>query len=277
MKEDFFVGDDGLSVLPSLPNSQTSTVSSVDSLASIMEGGSLSMHLEVLCGYIRDHRSLSNAEILSASTYAQRSSMGVKHRFLLIHLHRVGKGDVWLRLDRLRSDEKSLAGFVIAGGEVQANDIVGSPACCCCSEFCVDLLYCFGRPQWLRTKICSLEKRNGRTLRRTDVLRYCLTFGTSCSSSCPSWSVTKLGRCVTLSIITRSPGSYICPSRRRTIVGCSVLHFNSTSERSDGVNTHLESHNTRNFHLMFVLRFEIAYYRNIPSSFMVCRPAFLSY
>lgn len=121
---DFFTGDDGLSLLPRLPSIQTSPIKSVDSLASIMEDGTLSMHLQVLCDYIRDHQSLSEATIVSASSYSQRSALLVKHRFLLLHLRRTGKGDVWLRLDRLRSDEKSLLGFVLSGGVVEANDIV---------------------------------------------------------------------------------------------------------------------------------------------------------
>ena len=84
------------------------------------------MNLSLLCDYIRDHKSLSNASILEASTYTQRTSFIVKHRFLLLLLRRQGKKDVWLRLDRLRSDEKDLMGFVAAGGQVNANDIVST-------------------------------------------------------------------------------------------------------------------------------------------------------
>lgn len=82
------------------------------------------MGLSVLCDYIRDHKSLGSAEIVSAMTYTQRTSFVVKHRFLLLHLRRKAKKEVYLRLDRLRSDELSAAGFVAAGGQVAANDIV---------------------------------------------------------------------------------------------------------------------------------------------------------
>lgn len=126
-KEDFFTGDDGFSVLSS--NSLTLSITSVDSLGSVVEGGTLSMHLHILCNYIKDHKSLSNATILSTSTYSQRTSLLVKHRFLLLHLRRKGKSDVWLRLDRLRSRDLAMLGFVLAGGEVEANDIV---SCCIC-------------------------------------------------------------------------------------------------------------------------------------------------
>lgn len=120
--EDFFTGDDGTSVLSS--GSRTSTRMSMDSLATIAGGSTLVMHLEVLCSYIRDHKSLSSATIQSASTYRQRSSLVVRHRFLVLHLRREGKRDVWLRLDRLRSEEKDLMGFVAAGAQVNSNDIV---------------------------------------------------------------------------------------------------------------------------------------------------------
>src|ERR1700733_410411 len=108
--DDFFNGDDGHSVL-SL-NSQTSSIRSISSLASVMEDETLSMHLEILCDYIRDHKSLSNATIVSSSTYKQRTFMAVQHRFLVLHLRRSGKRDVWLRLDRLRSRELDLVQFV---------------------------------------------------------------------------------------------------------------------------------------------------------------------
>lgn len=103
---------------------------SIDSLASVAEHGTLSMHLPLLCDYIRDHKSLSNATILSASTYTQRTSIIVKHRFLILHLRRNKKTDIWLRLDRLRSRELAAFSFVIAGGEVGANDIVSLVSKC---------------------------------------------------------------------------------------------------------------------------------------------------
>lgn len=126
-QDDFFTDDDGLSILSS--SIQTSSIRSVDSLASIAEGGTLCMHLEILCNYIRDHRSLSNALILSASTYTQRTSLIIKHRFLVLHLRRGHKTDIWLRLDRLRSRDLAVLGFVLAGGEAEANDIVSCFAC----------------------------------------------------------------------------------------------------------------------------------------------------
>lgn len=102
----------------------TGTRASIDSLSTIADGDVLMMGLSILCDYIHDHKSLASAEIMSASTYTQRSKMLVKHRFLLLHLRRKGKKEVYLRLDRLRSEELSAAGFVAAGGQVAANDIV---------------------------------------------------------------------------------------------------------------------------------------------------------
>lgn len=82
------------------------------------------MPLRYLCDYIHEHKSLAKAIILSASTYSRRASLAVKHRFLVLRLRRTGKRDIWLRLERLRSRGVNIPGFIVAGGEVEANDIV---------------------------------------------------------------------------------------------------------------------------------------------------------
>lgn len=84
------------------------------------------MPLFFVCNYIRDHRSLSNATIVSASTYAIWVRLVVKYRFLLLYLRRAGKKDVYLRLDRLRSEVNDLAAFMASGLQGPANDIVSS-------------------------------------------------------------------------------------------------------------------------------------------------------
>jgi hypothetical protein len=57
--------------------------------------------MDEFCKLIREHRSLQRAEILSTETYCKMIGP-IPHRFLLLELHREGRKDLWLRLDRGR-------------------------------------------------------------------------------------------------------------------------------------------------------------------------------
>lgn len=122
LKEEFFTGDDGHPVVSS--SSQTSSVRILDGLAGIAQYGTLAMHLHVFCDHIKAHKSLSNATIVSASTYAVSIRLQVRHRFLLLRLRRDGKQGVWLRLDRLQSRGSAFAKLTLASGGIEVHDVV---------------------------------------------------------------------------------------------------------------------------------------------------------
>lgn len=106
-------GSDSLSVF------STSSRDSVD-----LDGHSRRFTLEQLCDFIAKHPSLASAQIITCSSYMQRSLFLVTHRFLVLRLHRARRKDVWLRLDRRRSTEVGLVDFSSDLGVTPANDVV---------------------------------------------------------------------------------------------------------------------------------------------------------
>lgn len=106
------------------PLRRISTRASVDSVD--LAGRSRMFTLRELCDFIAEHPSLQTAGIVSCSCYAQRTSVLVIHRFLILQLQRTGRKDIWLRLDRLRSPDVALVEFSLAGGVTPSNDIVSS-------------------------------------------------------------------------------------------------------------------------------------------------------
>lgn len=101
-----------------------STLSTELSLRSFQNvPGVLDISLLDLCDKIRHYHSLHRSTILSASTYVERRSLLAPHRFVVLCLHRTGKRDVWMRLDRKPTSRTDLAaGF----GITPANDRVRS-------------------------------------------------------------------------------------------------------------------------------------------------------
>ncbi|KAF8308164.1 hypothetical protein DL93DRAFT_2171326 [Clavulina sp. PMI_390] len=82
--------------------------------------GVLDLSLLEVCKYVDDETTLQTAIIVSSECYAIRSG-AVIHRFVVLELHRPGRKDIWLRLDRRREDvsaRKLLAAF----GTTRAND-----------------------------------------------------------------------------------------------------------------------------------------------------------
>lgn len=103
---------------------QTKTNCSVESIASVLKAGALPMPLWLFCKYIAEHKSLSNATIISASSYNERVHLVIKHRFLLLNLRREGRKDVWLRLDRRSSPYTNPIEFTASGLVSEAYDTV---------------------------------------------------------------------------------------------------------------------------------------------------------
>lgn len=103
---------------------RTFTNASKDSID--LDGQPRTFTLSQLCDFIAKHPSLQTAGIVSCSCYAQRTSLLVIHRFLILQLRRTGRKDVWLRLDRLRSPNVALIEFSLTGGVTPSNDMVRS-------------------------------------------------------------------------------------------------------------------------------------------------------
>ena len=104
----FFAEDNGQTRTPLSQGSvRRSSRMSIDSIrttrtsTTLVSYGVLQLHLQDFCKLIREHRSLQSAEILTTEIYSTFSG-AVRHRFLLIELRRLGKKDLWLRLDRRR-------------------------------------------------------------------------------------------------------------------------------------------------------------------------------
>ncbi|KAF8314081.1 hypothetical protein DL93DRAFT_1113719 [Clavulina sp. PMI_390] len=92
------------------------------------------LSLAALCNLIESTPTLAEADILSVECYTQWSHV-VIHRFVVLRLHRQGKRDMYLRMDR-RVDQQvknnqvlETLKFLFASGKTAAND----EARTCCS------------------------------------------------------------------------------------------------------------------------------------------------
>lgn len=91
----------------------------------ITNNGGKILPLMEFCGLVAKCASLERAKILSVECYKERQSrFGVLHRTLIFHLQRSGRSDVWLRVDRFRSEDVPLPVFALRGGKTDANDVV---------------------------------------------------------------------------------------------------------------------------------------------------------
>jgi len=64
------------------------------------------INLTELCGVINRHRSLQNANIVSAEGYCRSiGRTGIVHRFIVLELERCGRQRIWLRIDRRMGKE----------------------------------------------------------------------------------------------------------------------------------------------------------------------------
>lgn len=88
------------------------------------QGQGQTFPLAIFCDLIDQCASLERVKILSVECYRERSKFGVLHRALILHLRRSGRSDVWLRIDRLRSEKVSIPALAFRGGKTEANDVV---------------------------------------------------------------------------------------------------------------------------------------------------------
>lgn len=102
----------------SLPRSLT-----YNTVATVVSHGRLQLELSELCDLIEARDSLARAEIVSAECYVQRSGLW-NHRFLILHLRREGRKDMYLRMDRRAANNISFTELVWTSGQTQARDEV---------------------------------------------------------------------------------------------------------------------------------------------------------
>ncbi|KAF8289118.1 hypothetical protein DL93DRAFT_1163770 [Clavulina sp. PMI_390] len=87
--------------------------------------GAIELSLADVCSFISEGAALRGAHIISVKGYCEPAGP-VLHRFVVLHLRRVQRKDIWLRLDRRRGQGVSAFRFVFASGDTQANDKVST-------------------------------------------------------------------------------------------------------------------------------------------------------
>ncbi|KAF8309931.1 hypothetical protein DL93DRAFT_2230647 [Clavulina sp. PMI_390] len=111
-------GSAGGGIPSHIPLARTSTS---DTTGTVISHGLFYLSLSELCDLIETRASLSNAEILFVECYCQRVNF-ITHRFLVLHLRRKGRKDIYLRLDRRAANDVGLTRLVLARGQTQARD-----------------------------------------------------------------------------------------------------------------------------------------------------------
>ena len=99
-------------------------------VTTVVSHGVLQLDLSELCDLIAARGSLSQAEIVSAECYVQHVGL-INHRFLILHLQRGGRKDIYLRIDRRADSDVSLTELVWASGQTRARDEACIPFCPC--------------------------------------------------------------------------------------------------------------------------------------------------
>lgn len=110
---------------PSLSLQPVSRSPTYGTVSTVVSYGVLELELSELCRLILTRASLARAEIVSAECYAQRTGI-VTHRFLILHLKRDRRKDMWLRMDRRAKGDVSLMELLWSSGQTQAKDEVDS-------------------------------------------------------------------------------------------------------------------------------------------------------
>ncbi|KAF8320416.1 hypothetical protein DL93DRAFT_2164033 [Clavulina sp. PMI_390] len=87
--------------------------------------GLIEFTLADVCGFIDESRALQGAQVISFEGYSEPAGV-VTHRFVVLHLRRDGRKDIWMRLDRRRGQGVSPSRFLFGSGTTQANDRVGT-------------------------------------------------------------------------------------------------------------------------------------------------------
>jgi len=83
------------------------------------------MSVSEFCDVVKEHQSLRQAEIMSTECYTE-SIRGVIHRFLILELHREGRMEIWLRLDRRAG--RTILQLLRTVGTAPAKDVVRTKA-----------------------------------------------------------------------------------------------------------------------------------------------------
>ena len=133
-QNEFFADDDGQSFLEGMEHPaalqpaetfasqlRSQRPFSTPSINTVIFCGVWNMSVSQLCDVIKQHRSLRRAEILSTQCYTEFNGR-VVHRFLILELHREGRKDIWLRLDRRPG--QSTWQLLLAVGKAPAKDTV---------------------------------------------------------------------------------------------------------------------------------------------------------
>lgn len=97
--------------------------SEISNVTVVPQYGQRKISLERLCGVIGEHRSMRQAEIVTAEGYKEWTGR-VLHRFLVLELRRPERKTIWLRIDRRRATEVSVLRFLASRASTPANDTV---------------------------------------------------------------------------------------------------------------------------------------------------------
>lgn len=80
----------------------------------------MNLSLERLCTFIDNHQSLQRASIVQSRTFVEKKRFA-PHRFIILELHRYGRKNVWIRLER----KPTSPGALVSGkGRTPSNDVV---------------------------------------------------------------------------------------------------------------------------------------------------------
>ena len=96
---------------------------SLPSVNTIVETGIvMNLSHERLCIFIDHHRSMQGAEIVTSCTFVEKKRVA-PHRCILLKLHRRGRKNIWVRLERKPT---SGAALVSGKGRTPSNDVVNT-------------------------------------------------------------------------------------------------------------------------------------------------------
>ena len=105
-------------------NTHSRSDASLVSINTVVETGVvMNLPHERLCTFIDTHRSMQGAEIVRSCTFVEKKRVA-PHRCILLELHRPGRKNIWVRLERKPT---SGAALVSGKGKTSSNDVVNTP------------------------------------------------------------------------------------------------------------------------------------------------------
>ena len=102
---------------------ERSSVSLLSTNTVVDTGIVMNLPHERLCTFIDAHRSMHGAEIVRSCTFVEKKH-AAPHRCILLELHRPGRKNIWVRLER---KPRSGAALVSGKGRTPSNDVVNTP------------------------------------------------------------------------------------------------------------------------------------------------------